>query len=999
MALFEGIKKMVKNVYSEKALVEILKQKDKINNKEKIKSPRELTYKDFTLFHIEELTFEDGAPRKEALENVIGALDIDGVNFIYLLLGDKTKVSFYLGMSKIKNSIKNLELDIDDIGTMILQSNIEGNFRGSKTTELKKKERLDVLETISEFQHMSKIDGVPNVNNEKEEFQGVDRLVDVMMGDQFALLVIADPLTKDEIENIENTLFDIHNKLTPFAKQSIQKTTGESVTVGKTKGENNSLAQSANDGITDTHTSGFSLGTSASEGYSPSSGGANNSKSFNDGLNEGISAGRTIGSSVSKTKGDSISYNESKADNTGENVSQEFTNKLYSEWIEYLDEVLFPRLEYGKSKSLFNSSIYILANEKGNLLKLGNTIKSLFSGVENNKAPLNITYVENKTELECVRNLQSPILQVPYSDNKGQYRLLHSRPVNNTGTWLSVNELSVIASLPQKEVVGLTLKEEVEFGLNTKQNGTKDEEKLLLGSLVKSGNILDIDISIDKKDLNKHIFIAGVTGSGKTTTCQRILSSAKYPFMVIEPAKTEYRVLTKTQDDILIFTLGNDSIAPFRINPFEFFKGENISARVDMIKANIEAAFDMEAAIPQLIEAALYECYEAYGWDISTSKNSRYEDPFADGVYSFPTLSDLIKQVEKVVNKQGFDDRLKNDYLGSIRARLQGLTIGSKGFMLNTPRSVDFSLLIEQNVILELEEIKSGAEKSLVMGFVLINLNEALKQKHKKDREFRHITLIEEAHRLLAKYTPGENPSKKLGVETFADMLAEVRKYGESLIIVDQIPNKLTPEVLKNTNTKIVHKLFAADDKDAIGNTMALNDEQKEFLSSLETGRVIVSNQDFVKPIQVQIKMLEDVSTTQEDEVEPSVIREICLKYYQKSYKKGVIQGLELNKTEPSLDEIEKYLCINFKNLIDEWSKLFQGGNIEGDFKTDIKECLIKNKLDKKLDLVSLYLMGKFYNAKGEDASRIKEYLDGFLDEVMARRSKYSKLDNRYLKI
>ena len=142
-----------------------------------------------------------------------------------------------------------------------------------------------------------------------------------------------------------------------------------------------------------------------------------------------------------------------------------------------------------------------------------------------------------------------------------------------------------------------------------------------------------------------------------------------------------------------------------------------------------------------------------------------------------------------------------------------------------------------ENDSLKIEEIKNGSEKSLIMGFVLTNLCEALKAKYKENRHFKHITLIEEAHRLLAKFTPGDSPNRKQGIETFTDMLAEVRKYGESLIIADQIPNKLTPEILKNTNTKIVHKLFAEDDKEAIGATMSLSSEQKNFLSSLNTGR------------------------------------------------------------------------------------------------------------------------------------------------------------------
>jgi hypothetical protein len=981
---------------NEKRLVDILKSKSEFDDNSKIKSTNKLTARDFELVHIEELTFEDDSPRKESLENIISSLNIDGINIVYLLVGNKSKVSFYIGVTKIKEYSKDLELDIDDIAKMILKPSIEGNFRGSKITRIKKDQKINILNTVQSFKKIAKVEGVPSVNSENEEFQGIDRLVDIMIGDEFALMVIADPLTKEEIVNIEDTFYNIHDKISPMAKISFQESKGVTNTEGVTSGVNSSEAKSVNDGTSDTYTTGHSENKSYSDGYTPSNGGENSSKSNDEGLNTSIAFGINKGSNYSITMGESDSINLSKAKNQGTNKSQEFTDKALGEWLEYIDETLLPRIEYGKNKGLFHSSVYLFANEKGDLLKLGNTVKSLFSGIDNNKAPLEVKYLEDENELNCIKNFQLPIYENSFKGNNGQQRLLFSKARRKRSSWLSTNELSVITSLPQKEVVGLSLKEEVEFGLNIKETDIKEEDKLFLGNLVKSGNTLDIDINIDKKQLNKHIFIAGVTGSGKTITCQRILNSANYPFMVIEPAKTEYRVLAKKRDDILVFTLGDDRVAPFRINPFEILKGESISSRIDMIKANIEAAFDMEAAIPQIIEAALYECYEAYGWDIATSKNSRYDDPFANGIYSFPTLSDLINQTKKVVENQGFDERLKNDYLGSIKARLQGLLIGTKGLMLNTPRSMDFTKLLEKNVILELEEIKSGAEKSLIMGFILINLNEALKQKHKKDKNFRHITLIEEAHRLLAKYTPGENPSKKLGVETFADMLAEVRKYGESLIIVDQIPNKLTPEVLKNTNTKIVHKLFASDDKEAIGNTMALGEEQKEFLSSLDTGRVIISNQDFTKPIQVQIRMLKDVSTTGEEDIDESIIREYCLKYYQQNYKRGIIPGMELNNTEPTIDEIEKYLHLNLKGLFAGWKELFRAGVELGKFKFELKAYLLKNNLNNNLDIVALHLMLSFYNIKS-DSDRIEVYLKNFLNEVVKGRDRYSKHDSANL--
>ena len=336
------------------------------------------------------------------------------------------------------------------------------------------------------------------------------------------------------------------------------------------------------------------------------------------------------------------------------------------------------------------------------------------------------------------------------------------------GNWMSTGELSILAGIPQKEVIGLKLKEEVEFGLNIDANA--DRETITIGKLVRSGEPIDMPVSFPRDQLDKHVFVCGVTGSGKTNTCKGILMKSKLPFMVIEPAKTEYRSMKNSKEfgDLLVFTLGNDNVAPFRMNPFEFLRGENITSRVDMIKANIEAAFDMEAAIPQIIESAIYKAYESYGWDIRTSTNSRYPDPFADGVFAFPTLEDVVRFTKSVSKEQGFDQRLENDYIGSINARLQGLLVGAKGMMLNCRRSIDFDALLDRRVVLELEEIRDSSQKSLVMGFVLISLLEAIKHRFAKDgKPHCHITLIEEAHRLMSKYEPGDNPNKKHGGRDF----------------------------------------------------------------------------------------------------------------------------------------------------------------------------------------------------------------------------------------
>ena len=943
---------------------------------------------DVKFYHIKELTFEEDSPRREAFENVISTLRIDGIIFVYLIVGGSSGVSFYAGVTRDMSYKSELELDIDDIGKRVLKPSIEGNFRGSKVLEVEKGQKVELVSKIDKMKRFAKVSGIPSVYKDKEDFQGIDRLIDIMSGDEFALVVLAKPMSNGAIAGIEKVLFDAYNSISPMTKTSVQHSDGSSVSSSNSATKGSSISGGTNYSESNLTGKNSSKGTTNSKGHSSSYSGNNSSSGTNESSGESSSFSRTTGGSQTKSENESFNKSESFSKNQGSNLGFEVTNKMASELTKYIDEVLLKRINYGKNKGLFDSCIYLMSNEKGNLTKLGNAIRAIFSGDESNKSPLvlsNLNAEKDINEIKCIKNFQIPKINLVENTNAVISRSLLSQNLSSKSCWMSANELSVIATLPKKEVVGLSLKEEVEFGLNVKRQ-ISDTESIFLGNMVQSGKELNQKIFIDKAWLDKHIFIAGVTGSGKTTTCQRILKSAKLPFLVIEPAKTEYRAMLNDMDDLLIFTLGDERVAPFRINPFEFFPHESISSRVDMIKANIEASFDMEAAIPQIIESALYRCYEEYGWDISTSKNYKFSDPFADGVFAFPTLSDLVRQANIIVEEQGFDERLKKDYIGSINARLQGLLVGSKAFMLNNQRSVDFADLLEKNVVLELEEVKNGAEKSLIMGFILININEALKVKYReyknKGEEFRHITLIEESHRLLSKFMPGDSPNKKLGVETFADMLAEVRKYGESLIIVDQIPNKLTPEVLKNTNTKIVHKIFAQDDKEAIGNTMALNDEQKEFLSNLETGRAIVSNPNFIKPIQVQIAQLKNVSTTKSAVIDSQILRHNILAYYKQNYKKGVVPSIEKAKINPDIKLVEEALQYDFYALEIEWLK-----QTKNDYKIllgNIRQMKMRKKIPDNAKYLSNYIFNKFYkNRDKNDLDDIKECVNLIFDKIV----------------
>jgi DNA helicase HerA-like ATPase len=462
------------------------------------------------------------------------------------------------------------------------------------------------------------------------------------------------------------------------------------------------------------------------------------------------------------------------------------------------------------------------------------------------------------------------------------------KAVHEFHTYLTSNELAVLFQPLREEHFGYAIHDYVEYDVDFDLSINKP---VILGEIIQDGVPSKHEFGIPLNDLAKHGVVVGVTGSGKTTSVMKLLYSvyqSGIPFCVIEPAKTEYRALlgnivkgkaTGLIPNLRVYSLGNETIAPFRLNPFEFETNEeqgsvSVLSHIDHLKAVFNAAFILYAPMPYILETALHEIYEDKGWNLATGVNERIPANFWVNRHQyplFPTLSDLYRKIDNVVARLGYDKRITQDVQAGLKARIGALRLGSKGLMLDTAHSIPISELLENPTILELENIGNDDEKTFVMGLLLLRLYEYRRLQAasgKLSSDLQHILVIEEAHRLLANVstqvsTETANPRAQ-AVETFVNMLSEIRAYRQGVLVAEQIPTKLTPDVIKNTNLKIVHRMLALDDRQLLGTTMNMNEAQIQHISVLSPGIAVVYAEGVDHPYMLQIKNVRSQQQKQE---------------------------------------------------------------------------------------------------------------------------------------
>ncbi len=417
--------------------------------------------------------------------------------------------------------------------------------------------------------------------------------------------------------------------------------------------------------------------------------------------------------------------------------------------------------------------------------------------------------------------------------------------------------LAALAQVPEAEVPGVRLVLRPEFDVSVEVErgvgagadpGDAAPAALLLGTVLDRNGSPAGTLALPAASLNRHTFVCGATGAGKSQTVRALLeaaSAAHLPWLVVEPAKSEYRSMSVRLKDLDVVRIrpGEADQVAAGINPLAPVPGFPLQTHADLVRALFLASFAADEPFPQVLSAAVTRVYEQAGWDLALG-----EPAAPGGRPGYPTLGDLQAAAERVVTEIGYGREITDNVRGFIRVRLSSLRLGTTGRFFEGGHPIDFGRLLDRNVVFEIEDVGDDRDKAFLMGTVLIQLTEHLRLRARSGSAagvigLRHLSVFEEAHRLLRRpdaAAGGGTGAAAHAVEMFAGLLAEIRAYGEGLVIAEQIPAKLIPDAIKNTAVKIVHRLPAADDRDTVGATMNLTGAQSRYLVTLPPGQAAV---------------------------------------------------------------------------------------------------------------------------------------------------------------
>lgn len=814
------------------------------------------------------------------------------MQLIFLLIGNGIENKLYLGVRNPhkeqlpKKIASNLNEFVKGIWPGLQTSIVTDNEKA--LTEFKKNVANETYDNIYA------LTGIPSMESQyKTTYPAtIDKLIAGMSKcKNYAYMVIADPVENADAEYMLHQCREMNGQAESLKSMNVTQGLSQGTSINHTTSHTTSVSKSVNENITKRDFSKLGkkaigaagLGVAASffpaaaevldgvagvAGELASAAAGYFGGTIASGVLNSLIPTKSIGTSETEGTSDTSSYTQG----TNESKTQSLSRNIVNKHIESVSEHLFyhsKRFETGKAIGLWKVGTYLMANKNSDIQAAGLQLRSILSGQETIFEPIrihNITDIlENKTNYkeETIGTFSAPVLCI---NNIHEERFKHplGDHYKELKTVLTTKELSYLINFPLRSVPGISVVDSSpEFSLNQPEIPV-DAKTIDFGKVLYGGTETEMQYKLPVDLLAKHTLISGINGTGKTNTVQSILNNLKgeIPFLVIEPAKSEYvdwaveynKQHPEAPIDIYIpgcksykdkqtrQPIANQKV--LKLNPFEVVwlnkeQEPNVLTHIDRLKSTFAAAFPMYDILPILMEDLIYTIYQNKSTDW-LSKEPEF------GKTLPPTLNSMSMSVDNVISNRGYEERIERNMKACLNTRIDSLKRGWKGEMLNTVHSTPWSDLFERPCIINLSYVGDDVDKAFFMALILQFLYEyrtacaEIGTVDFNDNSCRHLTVIEEAHRVMMKCEKPDEPQYKSAM-MFSNMLSEIRAYGEGLMLVDQVPTRLIPDAVKNTNTKITHRLVAEDDSRTIAESMGISKEQRMIIPKLLVGQCLVS--------------------------------------------------------------------------------------------------------------------------------------------------------------
>ncbi len=771
-------------------------------------------------------------------QGVLSSLHAWGYRLIFLLLRYEGETKIFLGTTSDKQEISAEE------AMEQLKEACFGSMPGMGTKMMDSP--MDVLNEIhdplSSMEAIGAITGIPSVQemNQNGMIQTLDQLafgIHDVHGEEkdYAMMVIAEPIKDEEIAGI----ISAHRRLSSQIHTAV-KLTG-SQTLGRSESKDLQAGAKAGIGLLGSVVGGIL----------------------------GASTGSYVGSSIASAIGSAISKQVSV--NGAATTGREYLDR-FAEYAEVATNHHVERLNQGRNYGFWNTGIYVLGNMPRDIITVMGMLRSIYSGEETYYEPIRLHQLNSRSKaLEIVRDrfellpmVDMAVMKKDEYDYKEEQWHIFGDKYQYLSTPINTKELALATSLPRRDVPGLRfVKTAIRFANNPAE---LNRDKITLGRIVDTGILQSNTYDIDPNSLVRHALVSGSTGSGKSTTCKRILDEMlqrDIPIMVVEPAKDDYvrwaiekNKTLPAEKQFRIFMPGMKEmdgvqLQALHLNPFEPASVKGV--KVDLLQhcetfiTLLNACLPAEDVVPVLIEETVYETIRDYAETLGRD----LEEDFVEPMDSYPRIQDIQRMAAKIMRGKQYFQQNKDNLTEILNTRFQYLRRGMRGKILNVYKSIDFDQLFSGNVIINLSRLSGTKDKALIMSMLMqamyeyrvsLYVHDEAYRKSAQSNKLMHLALIEEAHNVFLKpdvNTTSGNP-QRAAADLFGNMLSEVRGYGQGFIVVDQVPTRLIDDAIKNTNYKIVHRLTSPDDSEVMASCMALREEQKYMIPALEKGHAII---------------------------------------------------------------------------------------------------------------------------------------------------------------